>query len=296
MGNLNKLYAWTLNNNFGDCLSRVVVEWITGKQVQLVDANAEGKLLAIGSVLHASRKNDIVWGSGVHPNHYSLSQISDFCSNRDSSPANNMLRMAREKFRKSIYFGKITGIRVSHNVASWSHFAAGVHICAVRGPITRSFLLDCSVTCPEIYGDPAILMPLVHPKIHDTTRSIGIIPHFSEMKDFRGDNCIDILAPWKHVIDKILECERIISTSLHGIIVAEAYGVPAIWLRHSGNEGILKFYDYYLGTGRIPSPARSLDEAVSRPVPSVPVLDPGPLVHAFPFRGEAAEAYLTGSK
>lgn len=48
------------------------------------------------------------------------------------------------------------------------------------------------------------------------------------------------------VIEDIVSCEYILSTSLHGIIVAHTYGVKALWIK-KGNiqtDGI-KFDDYF---------------------------------------------------
>ncbi len=49
---------------------------------------------------------------------------------------------------------------------------------------------------------------------------------------------------------KILNSKFVISSSLHGIIIAEAYGIPARLLRITENEPLLKYQDYYIGTNR----------------------------------------------
>ena len=60
------------------------------------------------------------------------------------------------------------------------------------------------------------------------------------------------MKPYKEVIDEILKCNKIVSSSLHGIVLAEAYGIPAKWEKYSddvlGNG--FKFRDYLSGTGR----------------------------------------------
>ena len=51
----------------------------------------------------------------------------------------------------------------------------------------------------------------------------------------------------EHIIDEINKCERILSSSLHGIIVAHAYNIPALWIK-KGDIGSLngfKFKDYF---------------------------------------------------
>jgi glycosyltransferase involved in cell wall biosynthesis/Tfp pilus assembly protein PilF len=127
----------------------------------------------------------------------------------------------------------------------------GVKFLAVRGPLTRG-MIEAEV--PKIYGDPAILLPLIyHPRV-EKTHKIGLVPHYVDKLQVKvdGEKLIDVRADWKKVIEEILACEMIVSSSLHGIIVAEAYGIPAIWAKYSDGlvGGELKFQDYFLGTGR----------------------------------------------
>lgn len=54
----------------------------------------------------------------------------------------------------------------------------------------------------------------------------------------------------------------VISSSLHGIILAESYGVPAVLL-DTGNKNLFKYYDYYEGTGRNYVPiVKSIEEGL----------------------------------
>jgi pyruvyltransferase len=130
----------------------------------------------------------------------------------------------------------------------------GIRYLAVRGPLTREQIKHSFG--PDIYGDPAILLPLIYkPKIKKACK-LGIVPHYVDkpfaQRPRRGEKTIDIQEDWKKVIDEILSCERIISSSLHGLIVAEAYGIPAQWAIWSKKivGGEFKYQDYFLGTGR----------------------------------------------
>lgn len=238
-----KLYYWTGKSNFGDQLSKVVVEWISKRKVKLVNRSQSKKLLAIGSILYAACDGDVIWGTGVHP-------------------------IVQQPYTAIRFFKK--------------RFPENLDVRAVRGPITRDFLLSQGIRCPEVYGDPALLLPLVYPSRPNPEKEFGIVPHYSDQAFFKRHEIIDVSKPWKEVVNEILKCKKIISSSLHGIIVAESYGIPAVWLRISNNEGILKYLDYYLGTNRFIKPAYDLRSAIKNKIRPPPKFKIDLLVKSFP--------------
>src|SRR5262249_43989778 len=115
-----------------------------------------------------------------------------------------------------------------------------------------------------------------------------IIPHYSEQKLFPkelfGEKVVYPTEPWNVVISKILNSQLVIASSLHGIIVAEAFGIPAICLKITMNEPMFKYIDYYSGTNR-PNfrYATSLDEALKMDGEPPFICDLNKLYQAFPF-------------
>jgi pyruvyltransferase len=147
---------------------------------------------------------------------------------------------------------------------------AGVKFLAVRGPLTRGLIKGAEV--PEVYGDPALLLPLMYMPDIEKTHRVGIIPHYVDKKIVMSkyafasgfNKFIDVALPWKQFVDEVLSCERVESSSLHGIVIAEAYGIPATWMKYSekviGNG--FKFRDYQLGTGREPKGTGEVLDAI----------------------------------
>ena len=125
----------------------------------------------------------------------------------------------------------------------------------VRGPYTRQKILDAGGTCPEVYGDPGLLLPEFCEE-SDKKYDVGIVPHYVDYevvkKLYPKYRIIDVLRndPLQ-VAKEITECRKIISSSLHGIITAHAYNIPAAWVRFSKKvkgDGI-KFKDHYASLG-----------------------------------------------
>ena len=233
--------------NFGDLLSLKLVERIVGSPVKVYvkKKQPERKLLALGSIFYFAETNDVVWGSGING----------------------------KTLKKTDY--KFTNLDVR----------------AVRGPLTRQFLKEhFQIEAPEIYGDPALLLPLLFPEFQRKTnpsRSYVIIPHYADAYMFlnsRQENIIFPWEPWEQIIEKILDSQFVISSTLHGIVVAEAFGVPARLLRVTNNQNIFKYRDYYHGTGRPQFQfATSIEQALKMGGESPFQCDLQKLYWAFPF-------------
>lgn len=88
---------------------------------------------------------------------------------------------------------------------------------------------------------------------------LGIIPHYADYqivaelyKDQKNVLIIDLMTnDVESVTNQILKCRKILSSSLHGVIVAHAYQIPAVWVKFSENvfgDGI-KYQDYFESVG-----------------------------------------------
>lgn len=81
-----------------------------------------------------------------------------------------------------------------------------------------------------------------------------------------------------------MESDFVISGSLHGIIVAEAFGIPARLLYNNSSEPLYKYIDYYMGTGRAHfAYALSIEEALEMQGEAPAVFDASALLSSFPF-------------
>lgn len=132
-----------------------------------------------------------------------------------------------------------------------------LEVKALRGHRSRQIIEQLTQTpCDCAVGDGGLLYPLLLDKIPAKKYPLGIIPHYRDQQldcvkslaaQFPGAVVIDVLDEPLEVLKQIAACERIFSSSLHGLIVADALDIPNRHVRFSGNVtgSEFKFGDYY---------------------------------------------------
>lgn len=122
-------------------------------------------------------------------------------------------------------------------------------IKAVRGYRTRNLLDKKYAKIPV--GDPALLLPLIIKKEPtNKTYKLSLIPHFKDKTNGSFTNSsLHIIDIQTHDVAKFVKdittSECILTSSLHGLIISHAYGIPALWVKgvNTGSSDF-KFYDY----------------------------------------------------
>jgi pyruvyltransferase len=245
------LFYWKpdIGTNFGDTLSYELLKRIVGNNISTetkITNSKKRKLLAIGSILHFSKQNDVIWGSGILNLNSKLKNVSK------------------------------------------------LDVRSVRGPKTREILINSyNISCPPVYGDPALLIPYFFPEFKKSSTPMYpflVIPHWLSQNSpiFSKNNNYTVVYPtenWHTVISMIVQSELVLASSLHGIIVAESFGIPARLLNINGNidKEIFKYMDYYYGTGRNEfKPATSIEQGLMMGGEKKFICDLDKLYEAFP--------------
>lgn len=256
------MYYWQARRhpgigNWGDELNRHLLEALTRRRVERIDVKAtqqHAHYVVVGSVLHAATPNSIVWGAGaISPTHL---------------PS-----------------------------------AAPRRICAVRGPLTREMLESVGIACPAVFGDPALLLSRYYQPIGQRHGRTVVVPHYIDAdrpvvsKLVAAEQAL-LLRPdrydhWLDFVDVIAGASCVFASSLHALVVAEAYAVPAVWLQFSQDVcgGFFKYRDFYASIGKPdPRPVVVADEADFPRLRSAisdwrpGKIDLAPLIRACPFR------------
>ncbi len=182
-------------------------------------------------------------------------------------------------------------------------------LAAVRGPLSQRKLTEAGIEAPALFGDLALLMPLFYRPTVEKTYDLGIIQHFRDAQNEPMPvipagmkvRKIDILGSITGVVDAILSCREVCSSSLHGLIASHAYGVPGTWIKFGdwpvGDD--FKFRDYLMSAGwDAPEPfliekgRTSAAELVGEKITTRSLVDVPKLIAACPFIDEARKAEL----
>ena len=211
--------------------------------------------------------------------------------------AGSILELIRCKDRATVWGSGSLGNRDT--------FARPEKVLAVRGPRSRDMLHKFGYPTSEVFGDPALLLPLVFTPDFTKKTRVGIVPHISEFDQIKTEfanaddiTVLDLRNPVETTISQLAACETLVSSSLHGVIVAQAYGIPCCWVqpRQPLHGDGRKFFDYFEAGGIFNANSETLAPtakapqlaAMARNAPvaqNAPLL--APLLAACPFKGKA---------
>ncbi|WP_425616813.1 polysaccharide pyruvyl transferase family protein [Anatilimnocola sp. NA78] len=215
-----KMYWWQGGGgkgNFGDKLAPALVQALTGQEVAYSTIE-RADILAIGSVLEPW-----FW------------------------PQESWLNFQGHIWGAGRMFGKVTMPFPRANILS------------VRGELTLNTLGGFG-TRETFVGDPGLLCGHLRRSVGRPKFKIGIWPHWSEVRNAQiqalADSSSDILlidpcGGIRETIDRAASCEAIAASSLHGLVTADALGIPNCWLRlETGKEDqvgmpMFKYLDYF---------------------------------------------------
>ena len=208
-----KLHWAASKPNFGDWLSPAICSFLSGRKVAHAKIT-RCDLAAIGSLLQ--RKKEGLWQRSIH------------------------------------IWG--SGFIQHQNPQTTRH-----HFHAVRGKLSAGLVIDNTIT---VFGDPGLLIDQLLPdRQSNPVRKyrVGVIPHYRDRNDpaltaieaLAKSKIIDVMQDPLVVAREILQCEFILSSSLHGLVVADSLGIPNQWLQFSDNVrgSGWKFRDYYSAFG-----------------------------------------------
>lgn len=132
------------------------------------------------------------------------------------------------------------------------HPLPNARVLAVRGRLTREL-----IGAPDdvALGDPGILVARHRPR-PEQRWDVALVPHghhrshlpFLALAESAGQRVrvVNVHQSAERVVREIAASGAVISTSLHGMVTADAYGIPAVWtmLDPPLTGGSFKFHDY----------------------------------------------------
>ena len=193
-------------------------------------------------------------------------------SGRNVYAANKSILHNKFKFKNYSCIGSILGMFENEKTEVWGAgfisensglLRKPFKIHSVRGKLTRKKLLALGIECPENYGDPALLVSRFYNAKPCGRYRVGIIPHYVDLSNSLIKKIVDenddILLidvahynKWTDICDMVVSCDYIISSSLHGLILSDSYGIPNRWIKFSDKiyGGNFKYLDYFSSVDR----------------------------------------------
>lgn len=207
------VYWWAGRKNFGDLIGPYLISRILARPVTNIYGTEKCGIFSVGSIIaHIKQPGTVVWGSGL--------------IKRPTAKQINTLKNSIPK-----------------------------EVLAVRGYKTYSTLRKkAGWNVPKNLGDPALILPSYYEPntLSGTARKIGFVPHYKHKPFARWTdkklNIVGVERDVEDVVDDIASLSCCVSTSLHGIIVAHAYGIPWTWLRIEDSTLVgdqFKFEDFF---------------------------------------------------
>ena len=244
-----------VHGNFGDYAVPPIVGRITGLPIA-PPVGAGPMLYTIGSLIQILSDGDAVWGTGMN------------------GGTAELWKVPRE-----------------------------LHVYATRGPISLEFLRRHGFDTGRVSRtfDPGSLVGALfadeigwlRAQSAHRRQNFILIPHYRDEAAMRriyaahADHIRSVDTPFLELLGEILSADLVVSSSLHGLVMAEALGVPAVWHRPLMGEDELKFNDYYLGTDRWRIlRADNLTEALRAAPMRLPVFDTDAMLATFPSAAE----------
>ena len=235
--------------NFGDALSPVLVAALSGQEVVHASHPRTANLVAVGSVLFA--------GGSLWCERAALWSVKGFAK---------MVMKALDIFRPTL---NIWGSGLLCDTGATKVIPIRkCKVCAVRGKKTLEVLKRVGIVKEGekvALGDPGLLYPMLINGRVDRENvekcEVGVVAHYTDQEQGRQFvkeletqgkivKFIDVnqADPLKTVAE-IGSCKKIYSSSLHGLIVADAFGIPnehIVWSNLGQSEqSQFKFEDYY---------------------------------------------------
>ena len=218
--------------NIGDILNEYLVEQIFHVKA-IEEPHITAEMIAIGSVLDRLLKEGRI--------------------------SKKLLAMQKDADKENPIHVWGTGLMYDYDTKQ--EFIRPLKVHAVRGELTRKKVSEfLGKECKCVLADPGLLASLLVPKNIEKKFDVGIIPHYvdadepvmKEMKQcYENSVIINVKAEPMKVLKKIARCRTIVSTSLHGLIIADSFHIPNQWCVCSDRilgDGF-KFRDYYSAFG-----------------------------------------------